>query len=119
MWRKRKPSSPASCGRSGLISSLRTSAASGGHVRLVGRERLDGAAVEDLAFDRASLEHAPLGRLELVEACCEQRLQGGRNDHLAVRLAGHRHHLLRRRAGCRPPRGRSRSRSSLADVRPG
>ena len=38
------------------------------HLGLLGCERLDGAAVEDLALDRAPLEHAPLGRLELVEA---------------------------------------------------
>ena len=64
------------------------------HLGLVGCERLDGAAVEDLALDRAALEHAPLGRLELIEARREQRLQRGRDDHLAVRLAGHRQHLL-------------------------
>jgi hypothetical protein len=61
---------------------------------LGGGERLDGAAVKDLALDRASLEHAPLGRLELVQTCGEERLQGGRDDDLAVRLTGHRHHLV-------------------------
>ena len=40
-----------------------------------GAERLHGAAVEDLALDRAALEHPPLGRVELVEAGREQRLQ--------------------------------------------
>ena len=44
------------------------------HLGLLGRERLDGASVEDLALDRTALEHAPLGRLELVEARREQRL---------------------------------------------
>ena len=73
---------------------MRTSAARRGVTWVSSGERLDGAAVEDLALDRAALEHAPLGRLELVEARREQRLQGGRDDHLAVRLAGHRHHLL-------------------------
>ena len=62
---------------------------------LIRRERLDGAAVEDLALDRASLEHAPLRRLELVEARCEQRLQGGRYGDVAVGLAAHRQHLAR------------------------
>ena len=65
-----------------------------GDLRLLGRERLDGAAVEDLALDRAALEHASLGRLELVEPGREQRLQRRRDDDLAVRLAGHRDHLL-------------------------
>ena len=60
---------------------------------LIRRERLDGAAVEDLALDRASLEHAPLRRLELVEARGEQRLQGGRYGDVAVGLAAHRQHL--------------------------
>ncbi len=63
------------------------------HVGLVGCERLHGAAVEDLTLDRAPLEHAPLGRLELIEARREQRLQGGRDDHLALYLVGHRQHL--------------------------
>src|SRR5205823_14776045 len=39
-----------------------------GHVRFFGRERLDRPAVEELALDRAALQHAPLGRIELVEA---------------------------------------------------
>ena len=39
-----------------------------GHVDLRRRERLDGAAVEDLTFDRTPLEHVPLGRLELIQA---------------------------------------------------
>ncbi len=64
------------------------------HLGLVGCERLDGAAMEDLALDRTPLEDAAFGGLELIEARREQRLQRGRNDHLAVRLAGHRQHLL-------------------------
>ena len=55
------------------------------HVRLVGRERLDAAAVEDLALDRAALEHAALGRVELVEPGREQRLDRRRHDDVAVR----------------------------------
>ena len=46
-------------------------------LRLLGSERLDGAAVEDLALDRAALEHAPLRLLELVEPRGEQRPQRG------------------------------------------
>ena len=65
-----------------------------GDLRLVGRECLDGAAVEDLALDRAALEHASLGRLELVESGGEQRLQRRRDDDLALGLVGHRDHLL-------------------------
>ncbi len=62
--------------------------------RLLRRERLHGAVVEDLALDRAPFEHASLGGLELVEACGQQRLQGGRDDDLAVGLVGDRQHLL-------------------------
>ena len=102
MWRKRKPSSPASCGRSGVISSLRTSAASRGvTLGLVGRERLDGAAVEDLALDRPALEHAPLGGLELVEARGEQRRSVGGTTTSPSTSAPSRP-SPRRRAGCRP-----------------
>jgi hypothetical protein len=63
------------------------------HRRLFRHERLDGTAVEDLALDRAALEHRPLGLFELVEARREQRLEGRRDDYLAVPLAGHRQHL--------------------------
>ena len=56
------------------------------HLGLLGCERLHGAAVEDLALDRAALEHASLGRLELVEPGSEQRLQRRRDDDLALRL---------------------------------
>ena len=62
---------------------------------LVGRERLDRAAVEDLALDGAALEHRPLRGLELVEARGEQGPDRRRHDDLAVaRLAGHRRHLF-------------------------
>jgi hypothetical protein len=52
--------------------------------------------VEDLAFDRAALEHMPFGGLELVEASSEQRLDRGRNlDLVTVRRAtDEREHLL-------------------------
>ena len=41
--------------------------------------------MEDLPLDRTPLEHAPLGRIELVEARAEQRPQRGRNDDVTVR----------------------------------
>jgi hypothetical protein len=64
------------------------------HLGLVGCERLHGTPMEDLALDRAPLEHAPLGRLELVEARTQQRSQRRRDDHVTVRVAGHGQHLL-------------------------
>ena len=65
------------------------------HLGLVGCERLHGAAVEDLAFDRAPLEHASLAVVELLQARAEQRSQRGRDDHVvAPDVAGHRQHLL-------------------------
>ena len=57
-----------------------------GHLRLLRHQRLHDAPVEDLALDRAPLEHAPLGRVELVEPGREQRLQGRRHDDLATGL---------------------------------
>ena len=76
----------------------------GRHLRLLGRERLHGAAVEDLALDRAALEHPALGLVELVEPRREQRLQRGR--HLDLRVAGgHREHLGdEQRVAARRPR---------------
>ncbi len=59
----------------------------------VGGERLDGSAVEDLALDRAALEHRALVRIELVEAGRKQRPQAGRDGDVAFGLACHRHHL--------------------------
>ena len=64
------------------------------HLGLIGCERLDGTPMEDLPLDRAALEHAPLGRLELVQPRRQQRLQRGRDNHLDVCVAGHRQHLL-------------------------
>ena len=95
MWRKRKPSSPASCARSGLISSFRTSAARRG-VTWVS----SGASAWTAPRWKISPSIAPRSstlrsaRLELVEARREQRLQRGRDHDVAVRLAGHRQHLL-------------------------
>ena len=58
---------------SGRISSRRTSAAARRHLSLLRCERLHGAAVEDLTLDRATLEHPPLGRVELVQACASSK----------------------------------------------
>ena len=64
----------------------------GRDLSLLGRKRLHTAAVEDLALDRAALEDATLGLVELVEAGGEQRLQ--RRRHLDFRVLGrHRQHL--------------------------
>ena len=65
-----------------------------GHLGLFGCECLHGAAVEDLALDRASFEHVALCRLELIQACSQQRLQRRRDDHIALHRAGHHQHLL-------------------------
>ena len=51
--------------------------------------------MEDLALDRAPLEHAALLGLEMVDAGGEQRLDGRRHDDLGIRrVAEHRDHLL-------------------------
>ena len=55
----------------------------GRDLRLLGGERLDGAAVEDLTLDRAALEHPALRLVELVEPGRQQRLQ--RRRHLDLR----------------------------------
>ena len=49
-------------------------------------KRLNSSAVEDLALDRTPLEHRALRTLELVEPCGEKRLQGRRDDQLALDL---------------------------------
>ena len=109
-WRKRKPSSPASCGAFVRISPLRTRAASRGVIWVLGRERLNGTAVEDLAFDSAPLKHAPFGRLELVQAGRDDRLQWAERPPRRL-LPGHRHHLLEEEG--LPPLARAiRARSS-------
>ena len=65
------------------------------HLRLFGSESLHGATVEDSALDRAALEHATLGRLELVEPRGEQCLDRPRHGDLAVaRVLDERDHLL-------------------------
>src|SRR5262249_43991781 len=42
------------------------------HLGLLRSERLDGAAMEDLALDRSPLEHGTLLRLQLVEPCSQE-----------------------------------------------
>ena len=64
----------------------------GRDLRLLGSERLHAAAVEDLALDRAALEHPALGLVELVEPGRQQRLQRRRHVDVPV-LGGHREHL--------------------------
>ena len=65
------------------------------HLRLLRGERLHRATVEDAPLDRAALEHAALGRLELVEPRREQRLDRPRHRDLAVaRRLDERDHLL-------------------------
>ena len=76
--------SPGICAVSGRMRSLRTSEARRGVTCDSSGERLDGAAVEDLALDRTSLEHGALGALELVEPRGEERLQRRRDDDLAL-----------------------------------
>ena len=63
------------------------------HLSLLRCERLHGAAVEDLTLDRATLEHPPLGRVELVQACREQQAQARGHLDPRSRLSGHRQHL--------------------------
>src|SRR5262245_1645283 len=59
----------------------------------VGREGLHGAPVKALALDRAALEHVSLRGLQLVEPGGEQRAESGRDDDVALFLAGKRKHL--------------------------
>ena len=92
---------------SGRISSLRTSEASRGVIWPSSEQRLDRAAVEELALDGAALEHRSLRLLELVEPGGEQRLQRRRNGDLAFRLVAPSRPSRSRRAGCRRPRARS------------
>ena len=54
------------------------------HLRLVRGEHLHGAAVEDLALHRATLEHGSLRVIELVEAGGKECAQGWRNVDIAA-----------------------------------
>ena len=63
------------------------------HLRVLRCECLDGAAVEDLALDRAALEHPPLRRVELVEPRREQGFQRRRHLTSSPDSLGHREHL--------------------------
>ena len=82
----------------GRISSLRTSAEQPlrhAEPRLLGRELDDGGLVEDLAFDRAALDHRPFVVAEPVEARLKQRLNRRRDGRRgAALLVDHRDHLL-------------------------
>ena len=50
--------------------------------------------MEDLALDRPTLQHPPLGRFEAVQAGREQRPQRGRHLDLVPGLVRHRDHLM-------------------------
>src|SRR5436190_6596016 len=65
----------------------------GRHLALSRRKRLDSAAVEELALDRAALERLPLRWCKLVQTGREKRAKCRRNGDLAVALFGHREHL--------------------------
>ena len=65
------------------------------HVHMLGHERLQSAVVEHAPDDGSALQHRALGRLELVEAGGEQRLD--RRRHADVPVGGvpdERDHLL-------------------------
>ena len=98
-WRKRKPSS------SGKVDARRADqllAHERGEVRLdpvahgSGRQLGDGAAMEDLALDSASLHDHAYVSVERVDARLQKSLDGRRDRDLAVAavLAHHREHLL-------------------------
>src|SRR5262249_19792965 len=55
-----------------------------GRLALLGGERLHRAAVEDFTLDSAPLEHATLGRIDLVEARRQQCPQSRRHAHLLI-----------------------------------
>ncbi len=92
-WRKRKPSSPGKLRTFGADQLVPDECREPWqHLRLVRRERLHGAAVEELALDRAPLEHRALLRLELVEPRGQKRPQRRRHVDLAV-VGREREHL--------------------------
>src|SRR5204862_7127268 len=65
------------------------------HLRLLRRQGLNGAAMEDLALDGPPLENDSLGRFELVEPGRQQRLHGRWYGNVAVAaLLDHGEHLL-------------------------
>ena len=82
--RKRYASSPANTGRSGRISSLRTSAPSSRRDErsaLRAREHLDRSSMEDLALDRGALERSTLTVAQLIETCGEKRVDRRRDGN--------------------------------------
>ena len=86
------------------------------HTQLLGCEGLDGAAVEDLALDRAPLEHHALFGLELVEPGCEQRLDRRRDDHVGVRAEPSIATISSTKSGFPPAARRIRPRRSVVDL---
>ena len=96
-WRKRNASSPASCALSGRTSSLRTRAVSRVvELRLLRRERLDGAVVEDLALDRrrARARFAPASSSWSSRAASRAWIVGGTSTSPSPDASHHRGHLL-------------------------
>ena len=67
-----------------------------GGTRRLGRRIEHRSAPELLADHRRALEHCPLLRVQPIEACGEQRLNGRRHGELALRavLAQHPEHLF-------------------------
>ena len=65
------------------------------NLRILGRERLHGRAVEHLPFDGAALERRTLRPRQLVEPRRQQCVDARRDGHLGIgRRLEHRHHLL-------------------------
>jgi hypothetical protein len=64
------------------------------YIQIVGCQCSDRPAVEHLALDGATLERRTLPSRELVEPCCEQRLDRRRHRDFPRRFLEHREHLL-------------------------
>ena len=79
------------------------------HLVLLRCERLHRAAVEELPFDRAALEHPPLRLVELVEPRGEQRPQ--RRRHLDLSVSAASAAISVRKSGLPPEARTIRSRS--------
>ena len=63
-------------------------------VRFLGCQGGHRPEVEDLSFDGAAFEHTPLGRVELVEPCREERVEVRRHFDVAVAVCRPREELL-------------------------
>ena len=93
-WRKRKPSSPASCGRSGG-SAVYARARPGCFVTGAARARAPARHRDERSRPRSRpLEDSTLLRTPVGPAGREHCLQRRGNDHITVGLVGDRHHLV-------------------------